>query len=69
MCAYTPQDYDRFTTNDFMGKISLPVCAFFEAGPGSTDYWVPLTTGKKHRSTAVTGEVCVRVVLAAYGSA
>lgn len=54
------EDYDRFSANDFMGKLDLPVATFFALGLGVHDVWVSLQPSRKH-SGAVGGEVQLRV--------
>lgn len=57
------EDWDRFSSNDFLGKLVVPVCMFFPADPttpSTAEYWLPLTGSKKHPGP-VSGEVRVRV--------
>ncbi len=58
------EDWDRFSANDFMGKINLPVCALVSAGPGTHEFWVPLARSAKHASAGVSGEICIRATVA-----
>ena len=60
--SVTVLDYDRWSANDFMGKIHFPVAALFTAGPGTHDVWVPLVGSKKHRGCEVKGDIRLHVV-------
>jgi hypothetical protein len=57
----TVEDYDRLS-NDFMGKVSVPVCAFLSDGPGVHEYSIPLKGSKKH-SIAVTGVIVIHAMV------
>ena len=59
------EDWDRFSSNDFLGKLSLPICAFYAGGLGVRDYWIPLAKSRKHMTSSVSGEICIRASITA----
>jgi hypothetical protein len=42
------EDWDRFSGNDFIGRVAIPAAALFAAGPGEHKYTLSLQPSKKH---------------------
>ncbi|GMH45010.1 hypothetical protein BSKO_12967 [Bryopsis sp. KO-2023] len=60
----TVWDYD-LTGDDFMGALRIPAAALYKAGPGSHEWWMPLTKSKKskYEGANVEGDVLIQILV------